>query len=79
MRERQAVMAKKLRNLDNEAETGLFGFAIDSLKVVFKPWPDEDQSIFEFVMEKLGALALLLVSVGLIILFLAFLYIRYTH
>jgi len=46
---------KKYNENDN---TGLLGFAIDSLKVIFKLTPDSDQSFFEFIMEKLGALAL---------------------
>ncbi|MFZ5953332.1 MAG: hypothetical protein ACOYXC_21685 [Candidatus Rifleibacteriota bacterium] len=60
-------MAKRYKNPEKLPETGMFGFAWDSLKVIFKPWPDEDQSFFEFLMEKLGALALFLVSMALII------------
>lgn len=50
-----------------------FGFIIDCLKVVFKPLPDADQGWFEFLFEKAGALALMLVCGGM--LFLAFSYI----
>lgn len=40
---------------------GTFGFAWDALKVVFKLRPDDDQEMSDFIFEKLGALALLLV------------------
>lgn len=52
-----------------EAEVSVYGalyanFAVifDSVKVIFKLSPDDDQTIFEFILEKLGALALLVVS-----------------
>ena len=46
---------------------GVFGFAADSCKVIFKPTPDDDQSMSDFIFEKLGALALLFVCVIVII------------
>lgn len=57
---------KRYKNLDKEPATGLFGFAWDAFKVIIKPLPDEDQSLGEFIMEKLGALALLVGSLFLI-------------
>lgn len=46
---------------------GTFGFAIDACKVIFKLTPDSDQSMSDFIFEKLGALALLFVCVIVII------------
>lgn len=41
-----------------------FGFIWDCLKVVFKFPPDKDQSYSEFIMEKLGAIAVIIFCVG---------------
>ena len=55
-------------HLDKQTpETGLFGFAFDALKVIFKLSPDDDQTFFEFIMEKLGAIALFVISVGILL------------
>lgn len=42
------------------------GFFWDCLKVVFKPMPDEDQGWFDFLMEKLGSLVIVLICGGLL-------------
>ncbi len=63
-------MARKEYGFHNDvkgADTGLFGFAFDALKVIFKLTPDEDQTFFEFIMEKLGAAALFLISTAIIL------------
>lgn len=44
--------------------SSIFGFIWDCLKIVFKFPPDPEQSFFEFIMEKLGALAVMLVCIG---------------
>lgn len=60
-------MARKRYKEDDVG--GIFGFAIDTIKVIFKPLPDKDQSFSEFIMEKLGAIAFLLFIIAFVALF----------
>lgn len=57
-------MARK--RFDKQSESFLvanFGFIWDCLKVVFKFPPDPDQSFFDFIMEKLGAMSVIILGV----------------
>jgi hypothetical protein len=44
-----------------------FGFIWDGLKIIFKLKPDDDQSLSDFIFEKLGALALLAVCGAILV------------
>lgn len=61
-------MARKKRFKEDDVG-GIFGFAIDTIKVIFKPKPDEDQSFSDFVMEKLGATAFLIAWLAFVAIF----------
>jgi hypothetical protein len=66
-------------NFNSDVFSGLIGFAGDSLKVIFKRSPDQDQDMNDFIMEKLGAVALLLVVLAVIGGCVFYLYMRYRH
>ncbi len=66
-------------NFNSDVFSGLIGFAGDSLKIIFKTAPDPDQDMNDFIMEKLGAIALLLVVLVVIGGCVFYLYMRYRH
>jgi hypothetical protein len=80
-------LARRGRNKFKESELGevgdffssTFGFAWDAIKVIFKLTPDEDQGFSEFIFEKLGAVALLLVVLVVLGFAVAALYFEVTH
>jgi hypothetical protein len=51
-----------------------FSVIIDTIKIIFKLSPDYEQTYSEFFLEKLGALSLLLVSLVVLAMILAALY-----
>ncbi|PKL43425.1 MAG: hypothetical protein CVV41_10220 [Candidatus Riflebacteria bacterium HGW-Riflebacteria-1] len=54
-----------------------FSVIIDTIKVIFKLSPDDGQTYSEFLLEKLGALSLLLVSFIVLALLLGALYLMH--
>ncbi|MGM0598942.1 MAG: hypothetical protein ACQETH_03890 [Candidatus Rifleibacteriota bacterium] len=44
----------------------VWGFIFDGLKIIFKLKPDDDQTMHDFVFEKLGAMALLLTCIAIL-------------
>jgi hypothetical protein len=47
--------------------SSIFGFIIDGFKVVFKLRPDEDQSMSEFLTEKVGAILMMVICTAILI------------
>ena len=66
---------RKKHNFNKESSFGeygdmmasIFGFAIDGIKIIFKLKPDEDQTTYDFIFEKIGAVALLVICLAILI------------
>jgi hypothetical protein len=56
----------------------IWGFFVDGVKVIFKLKPDEDQTMHDFVFEKLGATMLLITCVAIITGIVAAIYLEIT-